>query len=242
MAAVAYYLLVRAILAHHGKDSRVATALGRDFKGKVSVLLYVVALPMAFINRWVACGDLRARRARLVRPRQAHRAPAGQGLTRVRGGYLTLASLAGGPGARSREAAGLVRPAAGDRAGGRVAGRRVAPPRLRARAPDGDPRSILERARRGSEGRRRRRPRAPPQREETARELRGRGPGGAKPPGLSRRFRYRTPTCRFSALFLISNGETHGSSFAHGHRFRGRGAGRLSGHRLRRQQRRGRRG
>jgi len=56
MAAVAYYLLVRAILAHHGKDSRVATALGRDIKGKVSVLLYVVALPMAFINRWVACG------------------------------------------------------------------------------------------------------------------------------------------------------------------------------------------
>ena len=46
---------MRAILAHHGKDSRVATALGRDFKGKVSVLLYVVAVPMAFINRWVAC-------------------------------------------------------------------------------------------------------------------------------------------------------------------------------------------
>jgi uncharacterized membrane protein len=55
MAAIAYYLLVRAILAHHGKDSRVATALGRDFKGKVSVLLYVVGVPMAFINRWVAC-------------------------------------------------------------------------------------------------------------------------------------------------------------------------------------------
>ncbi len=57
MAAIAYYLLVRAILAHHGKDSRVATALGRDFKGKVSVLFYVVALPMAFINRWVAGGS-----------------------------------------------------------------------------------------------------------------------------------------------------------------------------------------
>jgi uncharacterized membrane protein len=54
MAGVAYYFLVRAILAHHGKDSRVATALGRDFKGKVSVLLYVVAVPMAFINRGVA--------------------------------------------------------------------------------------------------------------------------------------------------------------------------------------------
>jgi uncharacterized membrane protein len=56
MAGVAYYFLVRAILAHHGKDSRVATALGGDIKGKVSVLLYLVALPMAFINRWVAGG------------------------------------------------------------------------------------------------------------------------------------------------------------------------------------------
>jgi uncharacterized membrane protein len=56
MAGVAYYFLVRAILAHHGKDSRVANALGSDIKGKVSVLLYLVALPMAFINRWVAGG------------------------------------------------------------------------------------------------------------------------------------------------------------------------------------------
>ena len=54
MAGVAYYLLVRAILAHHGQDSRVATALGRDFKGKISVLFYLVALPLAFVNRWVA--------------------------------------------------------------------------------------------------------------------------------------------------------------------------------------------
>jgi uncharacterized membrane protein len=53
-AGFAYYLLVRAILAHHGSESRVAAALGRDLKGKVSVLLYVVAVPMAFFNRWVA--------------------------------------------------------------------------------------------------------------------------------------------------------------------------------------------
>ena len=54
MAAVAYYLLVLAILAHHGRDSRVAAAIGRDFKGKVSVLLYVVGLLLAFVNRWAA--------------------------------------------------------------------------------------------------------------------------------------------------------------------------------------------
>ena len=56
MAGVAYYFLVRAILAHHGKDSRVATALGSDIKGKASVGLYLVALPMAFVNRWIAGG------------------------------------------------------------------------------------------------------------------------------------------------------------------------------------------
>jgi TMEM175 potassium channel family protein len=54
MAAIAYYFLVLAILAHHGKESRVATALGRDVKGKVSVLLYVVGLALAFVNRWAA--------------------------------------------------------------------------------------------------------------------------------------------------------------------------------------------
>ena len=54
MAAVAYYLLVLAILAHHGRDSRVAAAIGRDFKGKVSVLLCVVGLLLAFVNRWAA--------------------------------------------------------------------------------------------------------------------------------------------------------------------------------------------
>ncbi|HMF40369.1 MAG TPA: TMEM175 family protein [Polyangia bacterium] len=56
MAGVGYYLLVRAILAHHGRESRVAKALGRDFKGKVSVLLYMVALPLAFMNPWLAVG------------------------------------------------------------------------------------------------------------------------------------------------------------------------------------------
>ena len=53
MAAIAYFLLVRAILAHHGPESRVAKALGRDFKGKASVLLYMAAVPLAFVNRWI---------------------------------------------------------------------------------------------------------------------------------------------------------------------------------------------
>jgi uncharacterized membrane protein len=56
MSGVGYYFLVRAILAHHGHESRVAKALGRDFKGKASVLFYMAGLALAFINRGVAWG------------------------------------------------------------------------------------------------------------------------------------------------------------------------------------------
>jgi uncharacterized membrane protein len=54
-AACAYYLLAHSLIAHHGKDSTIATALGRDFKGKVSVVIYAVAIPLAFDNAWIAC-------------------------------------------------------------------------------------------------------------------------------------------------------------------------------------------
>jgi uncharacterized membrane protein len=55
-AAVAYYILVRALIARHGKDSALATAIGGDFKGKISVVAYVVGVPLAFANSWVAYG------------------------------------------------------------------------------------------------------------------------------------------------------------------------------------------
>jgi uncharacterized membrane protein len=54
MAAIAYWLLQRAIMARHGSESLLATAVGRDFKGKVSPVLYVVAIPSAFISPWIA--------------------------------------------------------------------------------------------------------------------------------------------------------------------------------------------
>jgi TMEM175 potassium channel family protein len=54
-AAVAYFLLVRALIALHGRDSVLAAAVGRDFKGKVSVALYVVAIPLAFARASLAC-------------------------------------------------------------------------------------------------------------------------------------------------------------------------------------------
>lgn len=52
---LAYLLLTRALIAYHGKGSALATALGRDFKGKVSLVVYVVAIPLSFVNSWFAC-------------------------------------------------------------------------------------------------------------------------------------------------------------------------------------------
>jgi uncharacterized membrane protein len=55
-AAIAYFLLTRALLALHPPDSRLARALGADWKGKVSVVAYAVAVAMAFTERWLAVG------------------------------------------------------------------------------------------------------------------------------------------------------------------------------------------
>jgi uncharacterized membrane protein len=54
MTAIAYFLLAQSLLALHGKDSDLATALGRDSKGKISIIIYLVAIPLAFIYPWLA--------------------------------------------------------------------------------------------------------------------------------------------------------------------------------------------
>jgi uncharacterized membrane protein len=54
LAGLAYFILTRTLIAHHGRDSALATALGRDFKGKASLVCYAVAIPLAFVNSWVA--------------------------------------------------------------------------------------------------------------------------------------------------------------------------------------------
>ena len=57
MAAVAYYILQRAIIAHEGPESVLAAAIGRaDWKGKLSPLLYLSAIPLAFVSPWIANG------------------------------------------------------------------------------------------------------------------------------------------------------------------------------------------
>jgi uncharacterized membrane protein len=55
MAAVAYWLLVRALLARHGPDSLLARAIGSGVKENLSLLAYVVAIALAYPARWVAC-------------------------------------------------------------------------------------------------------------------------------------------------------------------------------------------
>ncbi len=54
-AAVAYYILARVLVSHHGRDSALARALGKDFKGKVSVVFYAAAIPLSFVRWWLAC-------------------------------------------------------------------------------------------------------------------------------------------------------------------------------------------
>ena len=54
MAAIAYWFLERAIIAEHGRDSLLAVAVGSDWKGKLSPVLYAVAIGLAFVNQWLA--------------------------------------------------------------------------------------------------------------------------------------------------------------------------------------------
>ena len=54
LSAIAYFILSRALIRHDGDASTLARALGGDFKGKVSVVLYVAAIALAFVNRWLS--------------------------------------------------------------------------------------------------------------------------------------------------------------------------------------------
>lgn len=53
-AAIAYFILTRALLRIHSTDSTLAIALGRDFKGKISIVVYLAAVGVAFFSSWVA--------------------------------------------------------------------------------------------------------------------------------------------------------------------------------------------
>ena len=56
MAAIAYYVLQCAIINQQGRDSLLASAIGEDWKGKLSPVLYFIAIPLAFVSPWIASG------------------------------------------------------------------------------------------------------------------------------------------------------------------------------------------
>ena len=54
MAAIAYYVLERTIIAKQGRESFRGVAVGKDWKAKVSLALYLAAIPLAFVGSWIA--------------------------------------------------------------------------------------------------------------------------------------------------------------------------------------------
>jgi uncharacterized membrane protein len=56
LAAIAYYILQSVIIAGEGCDSKLAASIGRDYKGKLSPMLYAVAIAASFFWPWIAGG------------------------------------------------------------------------------------------------------------------------------------------------------------------------------------------
>jgi uncharacterized membrane protein len=54
MLAIAYYILQRTIITQQGRDSLLAAAIGSDCKGKISPVLYLIAIPLAFVSPWIS--------------------------------------------------------------------------------------------------------------------------------------------------------------------------------------------
>ena len=53
-AGAAYFILTKTLVAHHGKDSTLARSIGRDRKGKLSLVVYAAAIPLSFSEPWIA--------------------------------------------------------------------------------------------------------------------------------------------------------------------------------------------
>jgi len=56
MAAVAYWVLQQIIIASQGRESLLKKAVGSDWKGKLSPLIYLIAIPTAFWSQWISQG------------------------------------------------------------------------------------------------------------------------------------------------------------------------------------------
>jgi uncharacterized membrane protein len=53
-SGIAYFVLTKTLVSHHGQDSALAIAMGKDFKGKISLLVYAVGIGVAFVQPWAA--------------------------------------------------------------------------------------------------------------------------------------------------------------------------------------------
>jgi uncharacterized membrane protein len=53
-SGIAYFVLTKTLVSHHGQDSALALAMGKDFKGKISLLIYAVGIGVAFVQPWAA--------------------------------------------------------------------------------------------------------------------------------------------------------------------------------------------
>ena len=52
-AGLAYYFLARCLVTLHGRDSILGVAIGNDWKGKLSVIVYATGIGLCFINAWL---------------------------------------------------------------------------------------------------------------------------------------------------------------------------------------------
>jgi uncharacterized membrane protein len=55
-AAIAYTILQNSIIKHHGAESILGAAVGRDAKAKISLACYLGSIPLAFVSPWIAIG------------------------------------------------------------------------------------------------------------------------------------------------------------------------------------------
>ena len=55
-ASIAYYILTRALIALHGRTSKLSIAVGKDYKGQVSTAIYAVGIPLALLRWWLGFG------------------------------------------------------------------------------------------------------------------------------------------------------------------------------------------
>src|ERR1700733_1429944 len=54
-AGTAYFFLTKALIAHQGTDSTLASSIGSDSKGRLSIVVYAAAIPLSFVRPWIAC-------------------------------------------------------------------------------------------------------------------------------------------------------------------------------------------